>query len=96
MPENSIDIFPPYEAFYIESMLWHTKSAISSIEVIENWVQLINDDDKNALELNKEEVFNHLQNVIQQSGALSRFLWPAQKGENKEHHKRGVIVKYLR
>ena len=63
MPENSIDIFPPYEAFYIESMLWHTKSAISSIEVIETWVQLINDDDENALELNKEEVFNQLQNM---------------------------------
>ena len=93
MNEASIDIFPPYEAFYIESMMWHTKSALRSINTIEEWVALIKQDSEAALQINKEDVFNELQNIIQQSGAISRFLFPPQKGENKEHHKRGVKLR---
>ena len=78
MNEASIDIFPPYEAFYIESMMWHTKSALRSIKTIEEWVALIKQDSEAALQVNKEDVFNELQNIIQQSGAISRFLFPPQ------------------
>ncbi len=56
MNKTSIDIFPPYEAFYIESMMWHTKSAIRSINTIEERVTLIREDNESALQLNKEEV----------------------------------------
>jgi len=93
MYEDNFDIYPTYEAFYIESMLWHTKSAIRSIEVIESWIQIVKDGNENVLEVNKDDVFSHLQNIIQQSGALSRYLWPVQKGENKEHHRRGLKLR---
>ena len=71
------DIFPPYEAFYIECMLWHTKSARKSIDDINDWLAFVKDNDERVLELPKSELFSRLQNIVQQAASISRYFWPA-------------------
>lgn len=69
-------IWPPYEAFYIESMLWHTASAQASIHVVNTWIGLVRKDDERALELPRPVLFEQLQNILHQAGCLSRYFFP--------------------
>lgn len=72
-------IHPPFEAFYIEAMLWHTVSAGRSIEEIGRWLQFVADDDERALELPRDALFEMLQNILHQAGCISRYLFPSRK-----------------
>ena len=65
-------IHPPFEAFYIEAMLWHTSSAGQSIEDVAQWLEHVRDDDERALELPKPALFVRLQNILHQAGCVSR------------------------
>lgn len=85
---NSESIFPPFEAFYIEMLLWHTRAAKSSVEIVQRWIELIKAEDEEALNLKKPQLFGHLQNVVQQSGAISRYFWPSKPGKDAMHEKR--------
>lgn len=76
---TSPGIEPPFEAFYIESMLWHTSSAAHSIVELSGWLAKVNAGDEGALELTKEDLFDHLQNILHQAGCLSRYLFPSRK-----------------
>lgn len=81
-------IFPPFEAFYIEMLLWHTTAAKGSIDVVGEWMSLIEAEDERALELKKPQLFGHLQNIVQHAGAISRYFWPSKPGQNAIHEKR--------
>ena len=72
-------IFPPYEAFYIDCLLWHTTSATRSNAEVGRWLELVRVDDPRTLDLPQAELFDRLQNIVQQAGAVSRYFWPAPK-----------------
>lgn len=75
-------IWAPYEAFYIQAMLFNTRSAVASIERVSNALEQVSSDTSgDALErLDKSALLNELQNVILQAAALSRYFWPARSG----------------
>lgn len=84
-------IWPPYEAFYIQSMLFNSSSAFRSIARLESIFEKLPErpthDD--ALHLPAKQILNEFQNLVLQSGALSRYFWPARNN----YETRG---KYLR
>lgn len=86
--DESWDIFPPFEAFYIEMLLWHTAAAKVSIDAVDQWMKLVKAEDEKALELKKPQLFGHLQNIIQQAGAISRYFWPSKPGKEAIHERR--------
>ncbi|MUJ26353.1 hypothetical protein [Aliivibrio fischeri] len=93
MKNESCLISPFYEAFYIESLLSHTRSAIDSMVVVSKWMDLINADDLEALELPKPQLFEHLHNIALQAASVSRYLWPSKSGVNNVHKKRGLKLR---
>jgi len=64
MADDDWDIFPPYKASYIESMMWHTESAMQSIEAVGDWIPLVAKEDKRVLELPKESLLLKLIKTI--------------------------------
>ncbi|MBL4286367.1 hypothetical protein [Vibrio fluvialis] len=93
MHDESWLIFPPYEAFYIESLLTHTVSAMESMEIVSNWIDLMVADNVKALELPKPKLFDHLHNIALQAASVSRYLWPSKSGENSIHKKRALKLR---
>jgi hypothetical protein len=74
-------IFPPYEAFYIASMLYLTGSALASEN---SFAEFLEKNAENIHETDPEPPLNHLQNIIIQGAALSRYFWPTRSGyENR-------------
>lgn len=90
---TSDGIFPPFEAFYIDCLLWHTSSAARSITDIGQWLERVRRDDPQALELTKPELFDRLQNIIQQAGAVSRYFWPTPRRPSSVHTSRAVRLR---
>jgi hypothetical protein len=94
MPESAMQEsesranFPPFEAFYIEMLLWHTRAAKASIDAVTDWLKLVEAEDERALHLKKSQLFGHLQSIVQQAGAVSRYLWPSKPGKELIHEKR--------
>lgn len=78
-------IWPTNEAFYIESMLWHTASAQASIRVVNTWIELVRKDDERALELPRPVLFEQLQNILHQAGCLSRYFFPGGRAPKPIH-----------
>jgi hypothetical protein len=76
-----VGIWPPYEAFYIQSMLFNAESAARSLTRLEKvfepyqntitWQQIE--------QLPRRHILNELQNIVLQAGALSRYFWPQKK-----------------
>jgi len=67
--ENALKIYPPYQVFYMESLLSITSSAITSIDIfIENLDEV--DAYKNDLHL-----LDLLQNIINQTAMLSKYFF---------------------
>jgi len=86
MSDNKLAIWPPYEVFYIHSMLFCTKSAVTSIERICDALEKISKDTSEAplANLDSEDILNNFQNIVVQGAALSRYFWPVRKGhENR-------------
>lgn len=87
--EPDFDIHPPFEAFYIESMLWHSNSALDAAHVIGDWIELMATDDRRALDLPQEKLFEQLQLVVQHAASLSKYFWPiCKKGSHKRRGKK--------
>ena len=74
-------ILPPYETFYINSMLFNTQSAVKSIEVLSMVMNYLHESKspESLAAIDTEEVLNQLQNIIVQGAALSRYFWPVRK-----------------
>lgn len=84
-------IWPPYEAFYVNGMLFNAQSAFLSIvrisRAFENLPETAMDEGLDrALTHN---ILNDLQNIIVHGAALSRYFWPIRKG----HGERGAHLR---
>ncbi|MCD4504182.1 hypothetical protein LQR30_08700 [Chromobacterium piscinae] len=75
-------IWPPFQAFYIQSMLFNSSSAARSIARLESIFsklpEQITEEDISRLPI--RVILNELQNMVLQSAALSRYFWPVRKG----------------
>jgi hypothetical protein len=67
-------IWPPYEVFYIESMLTITRTTISEYEYIDKIIT-----DRVSYEGDKLILIDLAHNIINQAAALSRYFWPSSK-----------------
>lgn len=81
MAQTGFVIWPPYEVFYIHSMLFNTQSAARSIEVLSTVMSHLTEskDADPFAAIDTEDVLNHLQNIVVQGAALSRYFWPLRK-----------------
>lgn len=84
-------IWPPFEAFYIQSMLFSGSSAVRSIARLEKILEQA--PERFALEdiekLPSKLILDELQNMVSQAGALSRYFWPVRK----EFFSRGELLR---
>ena len=82
MAVPSRELWPIHEAFYIQSMLFNSLSAVRSI----NSLNVVFDKlpPEPTLEdidnLPTKLILNELQNMVLQGAALSRYFWPVRKG----------------
>lgn len=96
MEDQEFNIWTPHQAFYIQSMLFNTTSAFQSCSIAEKIIKKISDGQIDPQEL-KDVLLDCLQNIVNQSGAISRYFFPSRdgvKGTDKKtvHRDRG---KYL-
>ena len=86
-------------AFYIESMLFNTTSALRSLNVV---IKILEKNQNNEIEIQeyKDRFLNELHNIVNQSGAISRYFWPASASPRKANDSQKNIHKirgtYLR
>lgn len=84
-------IWPPYEAFYIQSMLFNSMSAMRSIARLEatfkDLPEHATDDDVQRLPAKR--ILDELQNMVLQAAALSRYFWPVRRA----HEARGKLLR---
>lgn len=96
--EKQLSIRPPYEAFYIEAMLTNCTFILNSTESIFEYIEDIklikNSEDlfRSYLD-NQDNILDHLQNVILNSAALSRYFWCPRSKKDNIHSRRSVFLK---
>lgn len=88
--DDKLGIWPPYEAFYIEGMLFNAGSALSSAHIaMQELKRLDNTDPETPItESDRNMILDSLQNIIIHGAALSRYFWPTRTGRNNEHSRR--------
>ena len=96
MENEAFSIWTPHEAFYIQSMLFNTTSAFQSCSIAEKIIQKIFSGEIDPQE-KKDILLDCLQNVVNQSGAISRYFFPSRdglKGTDKKtiHRDRGQYL----
>lgn len=82
LKERQGSIFPIYEAFYIQSMLFNARAAMASLSEI---AELSTSDIKNGAP-SARLLLQSMQTLMLHAGALSRFFWPSR---TKLHEARG-------
>lgn len=87
----------PHQAFYIQSMLFSTTSAFQSCGIAEKIVQKISGGEIDQ-QAKKDILLDCLQNVVNQSGAISRYFFPSRDGpkggsDKKLHKDRGAYLR---
>jgi hypothetical protein len=75
-------IFPLYEVFYIESLLFNTTSALASATWFSSELNRLAASDTDEVDetFNSEDMLDNLQNIIVQGAAVSRYFWPVRSG----------------
>ncbi|MEX5572957.1 hypothetical protein Q1J52_08510 [Pseudomonas lijiangensis] len=96
MEKEVFSIWTPHEAFYIQSMLFNTTSALQSCSIAEKIIEKILGGEIDPQE-KKDLLLDCLQNVVNQSGAISRYFFPSRdgvKGTDKKtiHRDRGQYL----
>lgn len=86
MAEDEFEIFPPFEAFYITSLLFCTESALSSAAAV---INLLNEHNDGKFDFAPQPPLDQLQNVANQGAAISRFFWPS----DARYQKRGDALR---
>ncbi|MDQ6676199.1 MAG: hypothetical protein M3Z09_02765, partial [Acidobacteriota bacterium] len=91
MNQGDFGIWPPYEAFYIQAMLFNSSAAIASIERLSEALEkAAQDDSGNAFQtMDTADLLNNLQNIVIQGASLSRYFWPVRAG----HEARAKVLK---
>ncbi|MFV3330939.1 hypothetical protein ACNFIA_08410 [Pseudomonas sp. NY15437] len=79
MEDEAFSIWTPHQAFYIQSMLFNTTSAFQSCSIAEKIIKKISDGEIDPQE-KKDVLLDCLQNVVNQSGAISRYFFPSRDG----------------
>lgn len=76
-------IWPPYEAFYLESMLFCTSSALRSVAELQAALEAGSSAEPSTREWQaaSETILSSIQNIALQGAALSRYFWPARERE---------------
>jgi hypothetical protein len=84
-------IWPPYEAIYIQSMLFNSSSAVRSILRLESIFAKLSERPTTADldRLPTKTILDELQNLVVQAGVLSRYFWPVRSG----HGPRGKVLR---
>jgi hypothetical protein len=79
MPAEATGIWPPYEAFYLESLLYCTNSALKSAEAVQNSLKGGRAHYPGLADWNEHSanILDGMQNIAIQAAALSRYFWPA-------------------
>lgn len=87
-------IWAPYEAFYIQAMLFNTRSAVVSIEFVSSALNQIshNQSGEDLSQSDSSAMLGELQNVILQAAALSRYFWPVRRGHEARGHQLRVAL----
>ena len=96
MEKEVFSIWTPHEAFYIQSMLFNTTSTFQSCSIAEKIIEKISVGEIDPQE-KKDLLLDCLQNVVNQSGAISRYFFPSRdgvKGTDKKtiHRDRGQYL----
>lgn len=96
MEDEAFSIWTPHEAFYIQSMLFNTTSTFQSCSIAEKIIEKISVGEIDPQE-KKDLLLDCLQNVVNQSGAISRYFFPSRdgvKGTDKKtiHRDRGQYL----
>lgn len=86
MESSDFEIFPPFEAFYIHSLLFCTASALSSASAV---MELLADDEGREFAFPPQPPLDHLQNVANQGAAISRYFWPS----DSTYMRRGTVLR---
>jgi hypothetical protein len=86
MESPPFELCPPHEAFYISSLLFCTKSARASTIALSDLLKKCNEGFR---DFDPRVPLNHIQNIVLQAAAVSRFFWPA----DKKHQWRGHALR---
>ncbi|WP_323918401.1 hypothetical protein [Aeromonas caviae] len=96
MSDEEFAIWPPHQAFYIQSMLFNTSSARQACERASKYIEAISSG-RIGLQDRKDELLDSLQNFINHSGAVARYFYPSYGGMKKEkkdiHQKRATFLR---
>jgi hypothetical protein len=81
-------IWPPYEVFYIQSMLFNANAAAGSIGQVNALLHVVqeNSPEDPVAALPVHRFLEQLQNLIVHAAALSRYFWPVR---DEQHEWRG-------
>jgi hypothetical protein len=84
-------IWPPFEVFYIQSMLFNAKAATASVQQINAILHVVaeNSPDDPVGAIPVHTFLGHLQTLVLHAAALSRYFWPARD----QHSWRGVQLR---
>ena len=82
MSTEQLAIWPPFQVFYIQSMLFNSSSAIRSIARLESIFNKLPEQitEEDISRLPTKAILDELQNMVLQSASLSRYFWPVRKG----------------
>lgn len=94
MENNDFAVWPPYLAFYVESMLFRTSAALNAVESANSALLYISEN-RNADNLHQAEQFvlDEIQSIVMHGAGLSRFFWPSRDGENNLHKRRAQLLR---
>jgi len=82
--EDCLPIWPEHEAFYIQSMLFHTRQACVSIDLVADLVGRLSSERKFGIapDFDCSVALDHVQNIVIRAAAISRYFWPSRKHSN--------------
>lgn len=83
-------IQPMFEAFYLESMLFNSRSALASFQRISDLLADKHWSANDSQADNRwEDILDALQSAVTRGAALARYFWPVKDGKSGEHKRRG-------
>ncbi|HAZ13255.1 MAG: hypothetical protein A2X86_00495 [Bdellovibrionales bacterium GWA2_49_15] len=87
-------IWPPYRAFYEESLRSRITSALNSVEIVNSIIQTLPNKENLPADW-RRILLDEMQNIVIQAGAISKFFWPPRDGEKSLHKKRGEYLQKI-
>lgn len=97
MDKHETSICPPYQVFYIQSMLFNTASARQAVDRAFKYIKAISKKELGPQD-RKDELLDCLQNFINHSAAVARYFFPSMiggKGEKAIHKNRAEFLRQI-